>query len=188
MASAGDSGLEYIGGNNVSSDGAITGWSFTGIPSDYLHIDFKVRAAFDGSYAYPFASRVNLGDGSVDTGYHYNRGVSWGYHNSRFSFGDSRQPYGQIGTFPATDPPAGVTDGHLGIIEGTLWNYSDANKYTAITFDSFTMTDGTVSSYNYWYWGWMHYRQLNVVDHFQIAYPGWSLKQNSRFDLWGWVR
>ena len=109
MASAGDSGLEYIGGNSVSSDGAISGWSFTNIPSDYLHIDFKVRAAFDGSYAYPFASRVNLGDGSFDPGSHFNRGVSWGFHNSRYSFGDSRQAYGQIGTFPATDPPAGTT-------------------------------------------------------------------------------
>ena len=190
MASEGDAGLTHLAGIEANSDGGISGFSFTGLSADYQHLAFRMRAAYDYEFWYPFAFRMNMGDGSIDTGSEYNRGISWGYSSSRFGFGDLSQGYASVFSIPSTTHSGAAdewTDGLLGVAEGTIWNYSDSAKSTAMTYHASAQSDGAVSTYNYWYWGWANYKPTNVVDQIQIQYPSINLKAGSRMDIWGWA-
>lgn len=190
MASEGDAALTHLAGIEAASDGGISGFSFTGLSADYQHLCFRLRAAYHYDYQYPFALRLNMGDGSIDTGSEYNRGISWGYAGNKYGFGDLSQTYATVFSIPCTtntDGNSEMTDGILGVAEGTIWNYSDSAKSTAMTYHSSVQGDGAVSTYSYWYWGWANYKPTNVVDQIQIQYPSISLKAGSRMDIWGWA-
>lgn len=190
MASAGDAALTHLAGIEAASDGSITGFSFTGLSPDYPHLYFKCRVAYHQEFWYPYSMRLNMGDGSIDTNSVYNRGLTWGYAGNHYSFGDSLQSYATVWVAaPTTDVGASdqMTDGTLGMAEGTIWNYSDSGKNTAISYTSSCVKDGAISTYPYRYWGWAHYKTQNVVDQIQIQYPSVNLKEGSRMDIWGWA-
>ncbi len=193
MPEVGDSALIHYSGIEAASDSY--GVSFLpDLDDSYKHTHFVYRGAYYLNYAYPFYMFVyfeNNDAGSWDTGAHYNRGIGWGYGGNRYAFGDNRQSAGLLGAIPCVGGgTASFSDNTVAWIEGTIWNHSESDKATTITYrsglhnDSSTVADGT-SVYNYWYWGWLNYRVETKATSIYIGNGSYYQVQGSRLDLWG---
>jgi len=197
MPSYGDSGLFHVG-TVQTTNGTTETMSFTDISPDYRHLSFIITGAFDYDLAYPRLCGFWMGDGSYDTSASYNRGLCWGYNTSSARFGDNRQTYATMGYLPNTQS-SGTTawkTGFIGVIQGTIWNYSDTDKATTVTwtcqnpYENPTQVEGgATTTYPYWAWGWSNYRVANVVDHFQFRAVSNSIDfvQGSKISLFGFI-
>jgi hypothetical protein len=197
MPSFGDSALFHVG-TIQTTNGTTESMAFTDISPDYRHLSFVISGAFDYNLAYPRLCGFWMGDGSVDTSASYNRGHCWGYNTTSARYGDNRQTYGTMGYLPNTQS-SGTTawkQGHIGVTRGTIWNYSDSDKATTVTYTNqnpyehgTTITGGSTSTYPYWSWGWVNYRVANVVDHFTFRAVSNSIDfvQGSKISLYGFI-
>jgi hypothetical protein len=198
MPSYGDSALYHVG-TIQATNGTTETFAFTDLSPDYRHLSFVITGAFDYDTNAPRLGGFWMGDGSLDTTASYNRGLCWGYNTTSARFGDNRQTYATMGYLPNTQSSgtSAWKTGHIGVIRGTIWNYSDSAKATTVTwtcqnpYENPTQVEGgSTATYPYWAWGWSNYRVANVVDHFTFRAVADSIDfvQGSKISLYGFTQ
>lgn len=166
---------ESIATVTVGAGGAAS-IDFTSIPSTYKHLQIRgiARAANAATYA---GLRLQVGNGSIDTGSNYNTHDLYGDGGSAVASSAASNTNMYVGAISASSLGSNIFG--VGVID--ILDYADTNKNKTVR--SLISTDANGSGYAYFSSGaWRNTAAINTIKLFTTA---GNFVQYSQFALYG---